>query len=107
MWSLMNKHVTHNRCHAAFADFKAAVLTFLHEEVPRKWHTHCDQTTDNFHIVRAGDRCISTVLMQRNPSFACSVARSIRLRDSWHHIRVAKATPRNYRSTYGGRGATV
>jgi transposase len=36
LWGLMHKHVTHNRCHATFADFKAAVLTFLREEVPRK-----------------------------------------------------------------------
>src|ERR1700761_7162850 len=25
----MHKHVTHNRCHPTFADFKAAILTFL------------------------------------------------------------------------------
>ena len=36
LWGLMHKHVTHNRCHATFADFKAAILTFLREEVPRK-----------------------------------------------------------------------
>jgi hypothetical protein len=24
LWGLMHKHVTHNRCHATFADFKAA-----------------------------------------------------------------------------------
>jgi putative component of membrane protein insertase Oxa1/YidC/SpoIIIJ protein YidD len=32
----MHKHITHNRCHETFADFKAAVLTFLREEMPRK-----------------------------------------------------------------------
>src|ERR1700761_7114843 len=37
LWGLMHKHVTHNRCHATFVDFKAAILTFLREEVPRKW----------------------------------------------------------------------
>ena len=26
LWGLMHKHVTHNRCHATFADFKAAIL---------------------------------------------------------------------------------
>jgi transposase len=51
LWGLMHKHVTHNRCHATFADFKAAILTFLREEVPRKWHTYCDQVTDNFRII--------------------------------------------------------
>ena len=33
-----------------FADFKAAILTFLREEVPRKWGVYCDQVTDNFRI---------------------------------------------------------
>jgi hypothetical protein len=47
----MHKHVTHNRCHATFADFKAAILTFLREEVPRKWHTYCDKVTDDFRII--------------------------------------------------------
>jgi hypothetical protein len=51
LWGLMHKHVTHNRCHATFADFKTAALTFLREEVPRKWHIHCDQVTDNFCII--------------------------------------------------------
>src|SRR5476649_1334312 len=51
LWGLMHKHVTHNRCHATFADFKAAVLTVLREEVPRKWHVYCDQVTDNFRII--------------------------------------------------------
>ena len=51
LWGLMHKHVTHNRCHKTFADFKAAILTFLREEVPRKWDIYCDQVTDNFRII--------------------------------------------------------
>ena len=51
----MHKHVTHNRCHATFADFKAEILTFLREEVPRRWHTYCDQVTDNFRIISPKD----------------------------------------------------
>jgi hypothetical protein len=46
---------THNRYHATFADFKAAVLTFLREEVPRKWRTYCDEVTDNFRIISPKD----------------------------------------------------
>jgi len=42
----MHKHVTHNRCHATFADFSGAILTFLREEVPRKWHLYCDAVSD-------------------------------------------------------------
>jgi transposase len=55
LWGLMHKHVTHNRCHATFADFKAEILTFLREEVPRKWRIYCDQVTDNFRIISPKD----------------------------------------------------
>jgi transposase len=55
LWGLMHKHVTHNRCHATFADFKAAILAFLREEVPRKWQTYCDQVTDNFRVISPKD----------------------------------------------------
>jgi transposase len=55
LWGLMHKHVTHNRCHATFADFKAEILTFLREEVPRKWGIYCDHVTDNFRIIAPKD----------------------------------------------------
>ena len=55
LWGLMHRHVNHNRCHATFADFKAAILTFLREEVPRKWGIYCDEITDNFRIISAKD----------------------------------------------------
>jgi transposase len=55
LWGLMHKHVTHNRCHPTFADFKAAILTFLREEVPRKWESYCDQVTDNFRKISPKD----------------------------------------------------
>ena len=48
---LMHRHITHNRCHASFKQFSEAVLTFLREEVPRKWQTYCDEVTDNFRII--------------------------------------------------------
>jgi hypothetical protein len=38
-----------------FADFRAAILTFLREEVPTKWHVYCDQVTDNFRIISDND----------------------------------------------------
>ena len=60
LWGLMHKHVTHNRCHATFADFKAAVLSFLREDVPRKWHIYCDHLTDNFRIISPKDFRILT-----------------------------------------------
>src|ERR1700749_5263280 len=55
LWGLMHKHVTHNRCHATFADFKTAILTFLRQDVPRKWDVYCDQVTDNFRIISPKD----------------------------------------------------
>jgi transposase len=55
LWGLMHRNVTHNKCHATFADFKAAVLTFLREEVPRKWGAYCDEVTDNFRIISPQD----------------------------------------------------
>ena len=55
LWGLMHKHVTHNRSHAKFNDFCAAILTFLREEVPKNWHKYCDQVTDNFRIINPKD----------------------------------------------------
>jgi transposase len=55
LWGLMHKHITHNRCHATFTDFKTAILAFLREEVPRKWGAYCDKVTDNFRIISPKD----------------------------------------------------
>lgn len=55
LWGLMHKHITHNRCHPNFADFSQAILTFLREEVPRKWHVYCDAVSDNFRIISPKD----------------------------------------------------
>jgi transposase len=55
LWGLMHKHVTHNRCHESFADFSAAMLTFLRDEVPQKWTRYCDDVSDNFRIISPKD----------------------------------------------------
>ena len=55
LWGLMHKHITHNRCYESFADFRDAILTFLREEVPRKWHAYCDEVSDNFRIISPKD----------------------------------------------------
>ncbi len=60
LWGLMHKHITHNRCHETFADFRVAILTFLREEVPRNWHVFCDAVTDNFRIISPEDFWILT-----------------------------------------------
>jgi transposase len=51
LWGLMHKHITHNRCHATFADFRHAILSFLREDVPQNWQHYCDAVTDNFRII--------------------------------------------------------
>src|SRR5947209_12014563 len=51
----MHKHITHNKCYETFAGFKTAVLTFLREEVPKKWHIYCDTVTDNFRVIDPKD----------------------------------------------------
>ena len=55
LWRLMHKHTTDNRCHETFADFRNAILTFLREEVPRKWHIYCDGVSDNFRVISPKD----------------------------------------------------
>ena len=56
----MHKHVTHNRCHETFATFRAAVLAFLREKVPRNWHRFCNAVTDSFRIILPEDFWILT-----------------------------------------------
>ena len=55
LWGLMHKHITHSRCHPTFADVSQAILTFLRDEVPRKWHVHCDAVSDNFRVILPKD----------------------------------------------------
>jgi transposase len=38
LWGVMYRHITHNTCYKTFAEFRDAVLSFLREQVPRKWH---------------------------------------------------------------------
>jgi len=55
LWGEMHKNVTHNRSHERFADFKAAVLTFLQTTVPQNWRTLCDKVSDNFRVITPKD----------------------------------------------------
>jgi transposase len=55
LWGLMHKHITHNRCHPTFADFSQTILTFLRDEVPRKWHVYRDAVSDNFRVISPED----------------------------------------------------
>jgi transposase len=60
LWGLMHKHITHNRCHATFADFRHAILSFLREDVPQNWQHYRDAVTDNFRIISPEDFRILT-----------------------------------------------
>jgi transposase len=60
LWGLMHRHITHNRCHKTFADFRDAILTFLRDEVPKNWHLYCDRVTDNFRVILPEDFRILT-----------------------------------------------
>jgi hypothetical protein len=55
LWGLMHRHITHNKRYTSFKDFCIAMLTFLRDEVPRKWDTYCDRVTDNFRIINPED----------------------------------------------------
>ena len=55
LWGLMHRHITHNKCHETFKDFRDAILTFLREDVPRNWRLYCDEVTDNFRIISPRD----------------------------------------------------
>jgi transposase len=55
LWGLMHQYITHNKCYANFRDFSIAMLGFLRDDVPKNWHTYCDQVTDNFRIISPSD----------------------------------------------------
>jgi transposase len=51
LWGVMHKNVTHNKSYAKFRDFKAAIMTFLAQDVPRRWDEFRDSVTDNFRVI--------------------------------------------------------
>lgn len=55
LWGVMHRNVTHNRSHATFRDFAAAVMTFLTQEVPKNWSRLCDSVSDNFRVINPAD----------------------------------------------------
>src|ERR1700679_2527949 len=54
-WGVMHKNITHNKCHETCGEFAEATLTFLRDEVPRRWAEFCDSVTDNFRIISPKD----------------------------------------------------
>ena len=55
LWGVMHKNITHNKCYETCGEFAEATLTFLRDEVPRRWVEFCDSVTDNFRIISPED----------------------------------------------------
>ena len=50
-WGLMHEYTTHNRDYKTFEQFRAAILTFLNQTIPKKWEHFRDQINDNFRVI--------------------------------------------------------
>jgi len=55
LWSVMHKHVTHNRHYAHFNDFTEAILNFFRKTLPKKWRKFRNTVTDNFRVITQKD----------------------------------------------------
>jgi transposase len=55
LWGVAHKYVTHNKGYATFAQFKAAMLDFLRDTVPRRWDDFRTTVTDNFRVINPAD----------------------------------------------------
>ena len=60
LWGLMHKNVTHNKTYTTFRDFKAAMLRFLTQDVPKNWKVLCDSVSDNFRVIDPSDFRVMT-----------------------------------------------
>lgn len=55
LWGVMHKNITHNQGYATAREFRAAILGFLTQNVPKQWHVFRDQVTDNFRVINPAD----------------------------------------------------
>jgi len=55
LWGVMHKHLTHNKCYATYREFAEATLSFLREQVPKRWPEFSDTVTDNFRVINPKD----------------------------------------------------
>jgi transposase len=55
LWGVMHKNITHNKCYETCGEFAEATLTFLRDEVPRRWAEFSESVTDNFRIISPKD----------------------------------------------------
>jgi len=47
----MHQYTTHNRDYKTFDKFRAAILTFLNQTIPKKWEHFRDRINDNFRVI--------------------------------------------------------
>ena len=47
----MHEYTTHNRDYKTFEQFRAAILTFLNQTIPKKWEHFRDRINDNFRVI--------------------------------------------------------
>lgn len=55
LWGVMHKQLTHNKCYATYRQFAEATLSFLRDQVPRRWLEFSDSVTDNFRVIDPKD----------------------------------------------------
>jgi transposase len=60
LWALMHQNLTHNKCYTTYDRFCRAMLGFLKDDVPKNWHSLCDNVTDNFRVISPRDFRILT-----------------------------------------------
>ena len=58
-WGLMHQYTTHNRDYKTFDQFRAAILTFLNQTIPKKWEHFRDRINDNFRVISADFRIVA------------------------------------------------
>ncbi len=60
LWGVKQKTVTHNKTYAKFRDFKAAILTFLAQDVPKNWDRLRGSATDNLRVIDPAEFRVSS-----------------------------------------------
>ena len=63
-WGLMHEYTTHNRDYKTFDQFRAAILTFLNQTIPKKWEQFRVEST-------------TTSASYHRPVFGLSLSRGI------------------------------
>jgi hypothetical protein len=55
LWGVMHKFVTWNKRYETIGEFAGAILTFLREEVPKRFGEFASTISDNFRVINPKD----------------------------------------------------